>query len=70
MISPEQLIRDYADTITKLREDLAVSEQNVKDFERLALTWQKSYNEEVPRLKAKIKTLEGTIEELERELRE
>lgn len=68
MTSVEQLLADKDKEISKLQEDLAISEQNVKDFESLARTWMHSYNEEVPRLKAKIKNLEQTVESLQEDL--
>lgn len=70
MITPEQLINDLQKQIVKLQEDLAISEQNVKDFERLAQTWKKAYDEETYRLKVKCANLELINESLENELSE
>ena len=70
MISPEQFITNIQKQIVKLQEDLAISEQNVKDFERLAQTWKKAYDEETYRLKVKCANLELINESLENELSE
>lgn len=58
---------DLEQQITKLKDDLAVSEQNVIDFERIAHEWKKSYLEMEIKHKVKIKNLEQTIEELKKE---
>jgi hypothetical protein len=70
MISPEQFITNIQKQIVKLQEDLAISEQNVKDFECLAQTWKKAYDEETYRLKVKCANLELINESLENELSE
>ena len=70
MQEAENLINDLRKQVAKLQEDLAISEQNVKDFEQLAHTWKDSYDEQVPRLNAKVTNLEQTIEQLETELDE
>ena len=64
MITPEQLIADLQKQVTKLQEDLAVSEQNVKDFEHIAATWKKSYEEMEMNLKRKLANAEMTIKQM------
>jgi hypothetical protein len=68
MISPEQLIADLNNAAAKLAEDLAIAEQNVKDFERLALTWQKSYKDLEAKYKRDMGNAQQTIGQLQEEL--
>jgi len=58
------------DEITKLKEDLATSEQNVKDFEMLALTWKSAYDKEVPKLKKTLMEKDQVISSLEDQIKE
>ena len=55
--------------VKDLEEKLAISEQNAIDFERIAKDWKKGYTDLEKKSKAKIKELEQTIEELEKDLK-
>ncbi|CAM6004860.1 unnamed protein product [Sphagnum balticum] len=59
---------DLQKQIVKLQEDLAISEQNLKDFEGLALTWQKSYQDLDKKYKRDIGNAQQTIDQLQEEL--
>lgn len=69
-MTPEQLIADLQKQIAKLQEDLAISEENVKDFEHIAATWKKSYGETEKLYKKKLGDAEQFIEQLEKDLKE
>ena len=70
MISPEQLISDLLNEITKLKEELDQAKQDILDFERAALIWKKGYQDTERKLRIKLENAEQTIEELENELLE
>jgi hypothetical protein len=69
-MTPEQLIASLQDQIVKLEIALAIEQQNVKDFENIAIEWKKGYEEESKRLGIKLKEAEIVIEQLEEELRQ
>jgi predicted nucleic acid-binding Zn-ribbon protein len=68
MISPEQLISDLLNEITKLKEELDQAKQDILDFERAALIWKKSYGQTEAKLRIKLENAEQTIEELQEDL--
>lgn len=68
MDSVEILINDLNNKIAKLERDLEQAEQDILDFEGIARTWKEGYEEEVSKLRIKIKEQELIIEELENEI--
>ena len=68
MITPEQLISDLKNQISKLEEELATTQQDIKDFEVLAIEWKKSYSSMERNYKIRLSNAQQTIEGLEQEL--
>ena len=69
-MTPEQLIYDLQKQVIRLEEELKKANEYIEDFVKIGHIWMKAYNEDVPRLKTKVKTLEGAIEQLEKDLLE
>lgn len=68
MTGVEQLIRDQEKMIESLQAEVANLHGHVRDFERLAKTWMKSYEELAAKYKRDIGNAHQTITELELEL--
>lgn len=68
MSDAEHLISAQQRSIVLLEQQIQELEKHVKDFEFLAKIWKDTYEKEVPKLKKKIATLEGVIEDLQRDL--
>jgi hypothetical protein len=67
ILSPEEALLHYKEKCEKLELDLKVAEQDMRDFEVLALEWKKKYAELEHKSRVKIIELEQTIQELEQE---
>lgn len=70
MISPEQLVNDLLKHNEMLFKELEQAQQDIKDFEKLAVEWRKGYADLERKHRIEIGNLEQTIEELETELDE
>ncbi len=66
--SAEDLIRTLTEETEKLRKEVAQLLEDVKDFERLALVWKKSYQELEFNYAIQLGNKDQIIEELEGEL--
>ncbi len=67
-MTPEQLIYELQKQIIALEKELAQAQEDIKDFEVLALIWKKSYLEMESRYKIKLGNAEQVIEQLEKDL--
>ena len=67
MITPEQLILNLTKENLALKAELASTQQDVLDFEKLAIEWRKGYAQTVHQLKTEIENLRQSIWELEKE---
>lgn len=70
MISPEQLVTDLNKEIDRLTTELAEAQQDIKDFEHLAIEWRKGHVELEIKHRREIGNLKETIKELEKEINE
>lgn len=69
-LTPEMLIAQLERDIEKLKEELAEAHQDIKDFEELAHTWKKGWEDKEKQYKRKLGNSEKTIEQLEEDLEE
>lgn len=67
MITPEQLINDLLKQIVNLHEELTQAQQNIKDFELLALEWKRGHQDLEQKHKSKLMEYEQIVKELEEE---
>ena len=70
MITPEHLISQLQDQVIKLESELAIAQQDIKDFEKLAIEWKKGYVDMEKSYRVKLANANLIIEELEFELKE
>lgn len=69
-LTPEMLIAQLERDIEKLKEELAESQQDCKDFERIAQVWKKGWEDKEKEYKRKLGNAEQMIEQLEKDLEE
>lgn len=70
MISPEQLIRDLRDQIARLETELSVAQQDIRDFEVLAIEWRKGHADLERRYRIETTSYKQIIESLRDEIDE
>ena len=70
MLTPEQLIYDLQSQVIRLEKELEQAQNDIKDFEKLAQTWRRGYDDVTRDLKRKLANAERIIEELQKELYE
>jgi len=70
MITPEQLIYDLQSQIARLETELNQAQQDIKDFEVLAVEWKKGYDKSKRDYEIKLEHAEQIIEELQEELKQ
>jgi len=68
MITPEMLISQLQDRVSELTAELDRAQQDIKDFEILAIEWKKGYSELNIKHRIEIGNLKQTIEQLEQDL--
>lgn len=64
----EDLIRSLEDENERLTKELEQAHQDIKDFERLALVWKKSYQELEFNYSVQLGNKDQVIEDLETDL--
>lgn len=70
MISPEQFISDLQRENARLQSELDQAQQDIKDFEVLAIEWRKGYRDMEREYRIKLANAKQVIEQLEQELKE
>ena len=68
MITPEQLIYDLQLQITRLERELEQAQEDIKDFEVLAVEWKKGFEKLNKKHQIEVGNLEQEMEELKNEL--
>ena len=68
MITPEMLISQLQDRVSELTAELDRAQQDIKDFDILAIEWKKGYSELNIKHRIEIGNLKQTIEQLEQDL--
>lgn len=69
MINPEQLIYDLQKQILSLEKELNQAQEDIKDFEKLAIEWKKGHRYLESKHRIKLMEYEQIIKELKEELR-
>lgn len=67
MITPEQLVTNLTDQVSKLEKELEEAQQDIKDFEKLAHEWKEGWEKTERDLKIKLANAQQTIEQLEKD---
>ena len=65
----ERLINSLNSTIARLEQQLSNAQQDILDFEKLAIEWRKGHAELEAKHRIEVGNLKATIEELEAELK-
>lgn len=63
-----KLQNELMDELWNVKEHLAISEQNVKDFEKLAQEWKKGYSDLEIKHKVKLIEMQQIIDELNEQI--
>ena len=63
----EQVITELMIENKKLRDELEEAKSDILDFEKLGIEWKSGYDKMKTSLEIKIKHLQQTIEEMEKE---
>ena len=69
MLTPEQLISNLQDKIENLIKELEQAQQDIRDFEVLAIEWRKGYKELESKHRIQVTEKDQVIRELETELK-
>jgi len=69
MSTPEQFIYDLQSQVIRLEKELNQAQQDIKDFEVLAIEWKKGYSKAAKSYEIKLEHAEQIIEELREELK-
>lgn len=69
-MTPEQLIYDLQKQVLFLEKELEQAQQDIKDFEALAVEWKKGHRELEAKHKVKLMEAEQIIRELEQDLKD
>lgn len=70
VITPEQLIYDLQSQIMRLEKELEQAQQDIKDFEVLAVEWKKGYRDLESKHRVKTRENELVMGELQDEIDE
>jgi hypothetical protein len=68
-MTPEDLIRQLQDQVIKLESELFIAQQDIKDFEVLAVEWKKGHEKLKIKHTIEVANLRQEIEELKVELK-
>jgi virulence-associated protein VapD len=68
MISPEQLIADLLKQVSKLEEELTQAQQDIRDFEKMAIEWKKGYVDLERKHRIEVTNMKQVIDSMQAEI--